>query len=105
MVSQIKIGEYLIRQLAKYGIKHVFGIPGDFILGFYDMLERCEHIRLITTCDEQGAGFAADAYARVSGLGAVCVTYRAGGTEGRQYNCAGLCGKISGHHHQRRTRG
>ena len=78
MVSQIKIGEYLIRQLAKYGIKHVFGIPGDFILGFYDMLERCEHIRLITTCDEQGAGFAADAYARVSGLGAVCVTYRAG---------------------------
>src|SRR5208282_4738112 len=31
------------------------------------------------TCDEQGAGFAADAYARVRGLGVVCVTYCVGG--------------------------
>src|SRR5207245_8690451 len=31
------------------------------------------------TCDEQGAGFAADAYARVRGLGAVCITYCVGG--------------------------
>ena len=36
-------------------------------------------LRLINTCDEQGAGFAADAYARVRGLGAVCVTYCVGG--------------------------
>ena len=78
MASQIKIGEYLIRQLSKYGIRHVFGIPGDYILGFYGMLERCEQLRLINTSDEQGAGFAADAYARVSGLGAVCVTYGVG---------------------------
>ena len=34
---------------------------------------------MINTCDEQGAGFAADAYARVRGLGAVCVTYCVGG--------------------------
>ncbi|HZR21858.1 MAG TPA: thiamine pyrophosphate-dependent enzyme, partial [Verrucomicrobiae bacterium] len=34
---------------------------------------------IINTCDEQGAGFAADAYARVHGLGAVCVTYCVGG--------------------------
>ena len=33
----------------------------------------------VNTCDEQGAGFAADAYARVRGLGAVCVTYCVGG--------------------------
>ena len=78
MASQMKIGDYLIRQLSKYGIRHVFGIPGDYILGFYDMLERCEELRLINTSDEQGAGFAADAYARVNGLGAVCVTYGVG---------------------------
>jgi len=76
--SQIKIGEYLIRQLSQYGIRHVFGIAGDYILGFYDMLERCEQLRLVNTCDGQGAGFAVDAYDRVGGLGAVCVTYRAG---------------------------
>jgi TPP-dependent 2-oxoacid decarboxylase len=76
--SQIKIGECLIRQLSHYGIRHVFGIPGDSILGLYGMLERCEQVCLINTCNEQGTGFAADAYARVNGLGAVCVAYGAG---------------------------
>lgn len=37
------------------------------------------NLKLINTCDEQGAGFAADAYARVNGLGVVCVTYSVGG--------------------------
>jgi TPP-dependent 2-oxoacid decarboxylase len=78
MAPQITIGDYLIRQLSRYGIRHVFGIPGDYILGFCDMLERGGQIRLIPTSDEQGAGFAADAYARVSGLGVVCVTYGVG---------------------------
>lgn len=56
----------------------MFGIPGDYVLGFYDLVSKSK-LRLINTCDEQGAGFAADAYARVRGLGAVCVTYCVGG--------------------------
>src|ERR1041384_2165728 len=72
------IGEYLIRQLSAHGVRHVFGIPGDYVLGFYDQLAKSK-LRLINTCDEQGAGFAADAYARVRGLGAGCVTYCVGG--------------------------
>ncbi|MGB8167138.1 MAG: thiamine pyrophosphate-binding protein [Chthoniobacteraceae bacterium] len=72
------IGEYLIQRLAAYGVRHVFGIPGDYVLGFYDQLSKSE-LKIVTTCDEQGAGFAADAYARVAGLGAVCVTYCVGG--------------------------
>jgi TPP-dependent 2-oxoacid decarboxylase len=36
-------------------------------------------LRVINTCDEQGAGFAADTYARINGLGVVCVTYCVGG--------------------------
>ena len=72
------IGEYLIQQLHRRGVRHVFGIPGDYVLGFYDQLEHSP-LRLINTCDEQGAGFAADAYARVRGLGVVCVTYCVGG--------------------------
>jgi TPP-dependent 2-oxoacid decarboxylase len=72
------IGEYLIHRLYAHGVRHVFGIPGDYVLGFYDMLSKSK-LRLINTCDEQGAGFAADAYARVRGLGAVCVTYCVGG--------------------------
>jgi indolepyruvate decarboxylase len=72
------IGEYLIQRLYACGVRHVFGIPGDYVLGFYDQLSKSK-LRLINTCDEQGAGFAADAYARVRGLGAVCVTYCVGG--------------------------
>src|SRR5229473_4930053 len=72
------IGDYLIQRLYDHGVRHVFGIPGDYVLGFYDLLHRSP-LQIINTCDEQGAGFAADAYARVRGLGAVCVTYCVGG--------------------------
>ncbi len=36
-------------------------------------------LKIINTCDEQGAAFAEDAYARINGLGVVCVTYCVGG--------------------------
>src|SRR5512134_2951230 len=78
MKASLGIGEYLIQQLLAHGVRHVFGIPGDYVLGFYDQLFRSK-LRVINTCDEQGAGFAADAYARVKGLGAVCITYCVGG--------------------------
>src|SRR5262245_38839498 len=72
------IGDFLIQRLCDHGVRHVFGIPGDYVLGFYEQLRRSP-LQIVTTCDEQGAGFAADAYARVRGLGAVCVTYCVGG--------------------------
>src|SRR5947208_5265161 len=72
------IGEYLIQRLYAQGVRHIFGIPGDYVLGFYEQLLHSP-LRIVNTCDEQGAGFAADAYARVRGLGAVCVTYCVGG--------------------------
>jgi len=72
------VGEYLIQRLYAHGVRHVFGIPGDYVLGFYEQL-RHSPLKTINTCDEQGAGFAADAYARVRGLGALCVTYCVGG--------------------------
>src|SRR5258706_5418329 len=78
MKNSPSIGEYLIQRLYAHGVRHVFGIPGDYVLGFYGQLSKSK-LRTINTCDEQGAGFAADAYARVRGLGAVCITYCVGG--------------------------
>jgi indolepyruvate decarboxylase len=72
------IGQYLIRHLEEHGVRHVFGLPGDYILSFFGLLEQSS-LKTIVSCDEQGAGFAADAYARVAGLSAVCVTYGVGG--------------------------
>ena len=74
----MKVGEYLIKAVQKTGTRHVFGIQGDYVLNFYDQLYKSP-LKLINTCSEQGAGFAADAYARMTGFGAVCVTYGVGG--------------------------
>ena len=78
MKNSLSVGGYLIQRLYAHGVRHVFGLPGDYVLGFYDLLSQSK-LSIINTCDEQGAGFAADAYARVRGLGAVCVTYCVGG--------------------------
>ncbi len=76
--SRKTIGEYLIERLQTHGLRHVFGVPGDYILGLYDMLESSP-IQVVGMTREDAAGFAADACARVQGLGAVCVTYGVGG--------------------------
>jgi indolepyruvate decarboxylase len=72
------IGEYLIQRLQDYGIADVFGIPGDYVLSFYTMLEQSP-LNVVGCTREDCAGFAADAYARVRGMGALCVTYCVGG--------------------------
>lgn len=72
------IGQYLIQRLQDYGISDVFGIPGDYVLAFYGELENSP-INVVGCTREDCAGYAADAYARLNGMGAVCVTYCVGG--------------------------
>ncbi|MFL6317011.1 MAG: alpha-keto acid decarboxylase family protein [Nitrososphaeraceae archaeon] len=80
-MSQLKqsVSSFLIESLYDYGVRHIFGVPGDFVLGFYQQMIQSNKLKVINTCDEQGAAFAADSYARINGLGAVCVTYCVGG--------------------------
>jgi len=78
MAETMTVGRYLVARLERMGLKHIFGIPGDYVLGLYDLLSRSS-IGVIGMCTEAGAAFAADAYARVNGLGAICVTYCVGG--------------------------
>ena len=85
--AELSIGGYLIDRLQDYGVKDLFGIPGDFVLQFYGMLEESP-IRVVGTTREDCAGYAADGYARVHGIGAVCVTYCVGGLS--------LCNSIAG---------
>ena len=72
------VGGYLIERLRLLGLSHVFGVPGDYVLGFFKQLSDSA-LNIVTTCDELNAGYAADAYARIRGIGAVCVTYSVGG--------------------------
>jgi indolepyruvate decarboxylase len=76
--TRMPLGEFLFAYLYHRGVRHSFGIPGDFALSTYAWLEKSK-IRSITTTHEPGAGFAADAYARANGIGLVCVTYCVGG--------------------------
>ena len=76
--KQLTIGEYLLKKLKSYEINHIFGIPGDYVVQFFDMIEQSP-IQQIGTTREETAGFAADAYARTNGMGAACVTYGVGG--------------------------
>ena len=78
VVTETSIGQYLIRRLCEEGVRDVFGIPGDYVLGFYNLLEQSP-LRIVGCTREDCAGFAADAYARINGIGAVCVTYCVGG--------------------------
>jgi TPP-dependent 2-oxoacid decarboxylase len=78
VASSVGIGEYLIERLLACGVRHVFGVPGDYVLGFFKKLTESP-LQVVNTCDEQGAGFAGDAYARLNGLGVVCITYGVGG--------------------------
>ena len=87
VVEGSTIGGYLIERLEALGVGHVFGIPGDYVLSLYKMLEDGP-IEVVGMTREDSAGFAADAYARVNGLGCVCVTYCVGGLS--------LCNSIAG---------
>lgn len=72
------VGRYLIDRLQALGVEHMFGIPGDYILNLYKMLDDSP-IEVVGMTREDAAGFAADAYARVRGLGCMAVTYCVGG--------------------------
>lgn len=71
------IGQYLLKRLYEAGVKHIFGVPGDYVLGFYDLMVKSP-VRHIGTTREDSAAFAADGYARCLGMGALAVTYGVG---------------------------
>ncbi len=58
-------GEVVVAALAAHGVDLVFGIPGTHNLSVFDALRRYD-IRTVATTHEQGAGYAADAYARTA---------------------------------------
>ena len=71
------VSDYLLRRLKSVGVDHVFGIPGDYILPFFESMADSD-VNHVAACNELNAGYAADGYARLRGLGAVAVTYGPG---------------------------
>jgi thiamine pyrophosphate-dependent acetolactate synthase large subunit-like protein len=71
--AELSTGEALVGLLEAYGVDTIFGIPGVHNIEMYRALPRSK-IRHILTRHEQGAGFMADGYARVTGKPGVCFT-------------------------------
>lgn len=69
--TRLTTGEYLARLLESYGVELIFGIPGVHTVELYRGLP-ATRIRHVTPRHEQGAGFMADGYARVTGKPGVC---------------------------------
>lgn len=72
------VSRYLVHRLYEAGIRHVFGVPGDYVLDFLDEVV-ASPVQWVGNCNELNAGYAADGYARLNGIGAAVVTYCVGG--------------------------
>jgi indolepyruvate decarboxylase len=72
--GRMKIGDFLLRRLGEAGIRHLFGVPGDYNLELLQQLQDAGKLKWIGTCSELNASYAADGYARLNGLGALLVT-------------------------------
>lgn len=74
------LGDFLVAYLRRAGVTHIFGLPGDLVLGLFHRFGRRRDLEIVTFSHEPAVGFAADGYARSTRkLGVVCVTYGAGG--------------------------
>lgn len=60
----IKLGDYLLTRLVQLGTKSVQGVPGDFNLGFLDLIEDHPSLDWTGNANELNAAYAADGYAR-----------------------------------------
>jgi TPP-dependent 2-oxoacid decarboxylase len=72
------VAGYLLARLAEAGVVSIFGVPGDYNLGLLDAITARPGLAWIGTATELGAGYAADSYARLRGLGALVTTFGVG---------------------------
>src|SRR5664280_849930 len=75
--AEITVAEYLLTRLKEIGVDHIFGVPGDFVLGFFNQVLKSE-LQYVGTCNELNAAYAADGYARIRGIGAFASTFGVG---------------------------
>jgi TPP-dependent 2-oxoacid decarboxylase len=76
--KMITVGEYLLMRLQEMGIEHLFGVPGDYNLGFLDQVMACKKIKWVGNCNELNGSYAADGYARIHGSAALLTTFGVG---------------------------
>ena len=69
------VADYLLTRLKQLNVTEVFQIPGDYVKHFTQALEHFDGVKAIGAINELDAAYAADAYGRTRGLGAVSLQY------------------------------
>jgi indolepyruvate decarboxylase len=72
------VGEFLLRRIREAGVRHAFGVPGDYNLELLQQLEDTGTLEWMGTCNELNGAYAADGYARLNGMSALIVTNAVG---------------------------
>jgi TPP-dependent 2-oxoacid decarboxylase len=72
------VGDYLAERLTDAGVDRVFGVPGDYTLALLDYVIARPGLAWTGCANELNAGYAADGYARMRGIGALCTTFGVG---------------------------
>jgi acetolactate synthase-1/2/3 large subunit len=76
-----KLSDYVMKRVARFGVGHVFMLPGGGAMHLNDSLGRCEGLAFVCNLHEQASAIAAEAYARVrNDLGVAMVTTGPGST-------------------------
>lgn len=78
MVEVPTVIEYVLGRLHQIGVSDIFGVPGDYAFGVHDAIVAHPDINWIGCCNELNAGYAADGYARLRGVGALTTTFGVG---------------------------
>jgi indolepyruvate decarboxylase len=74
LTQRMTIGDFLLRRLEEAGIRHLFGVPGDYNLALLQQLHDTGALEWVGNTGELTSSYAADGYARLNGLGALLVT-------------------------------
>lgn len=73
------VSEFLLNRLNELNVNHLFGIPGDYVLPFFDeLIDKPTGVTHVNSRNELNAGYSADGYAKKNGFGALAVTFGVG---------------------------
>lgn len=67
------VAEAILKQLAKWGVRNIFGVAGDHIFQILHQLSTCQNIKFYSVCHEETAALMASAHAKLTGEVGVCL--------------------------------
>lgn len=78
-MKKVTLSTYILMRLKELNTNHIFGIPGDYVLPFFDEILDGEHkVKHVMPRNELNGTYAADGYAKLNGFGAMAVTFGVG---------------------------